>query len=54
MEHIKQQITTFLMFDGKAEEAMHYYVSAFDRAEILSIHRYQGLVTENIAKYRFL
>src|SRR5258708_6599610 len=28
------------MFDGKAEEAMHYYVSVFDRAEIVSIHRY--------------
>jgi predicted 3-demethylubiquinone-9 3-methyltransferase (glyoxalase superfamily) len=28
------------MFDGKAEEAMNYYVSVFDRAEILSIHRY--------------
>ena len=23
MEHTKQKITTFLMFDGKAEEAMH-------------------------------
>ena len=28
------------MFDGKAEEAMHYYVSLFDRAEIVSIQRY--------------
>lgn len=40
MDYPKQKITTFLMFDGKAEEAMHYYVSVFDRAEILSIHRY--------------
>ena len=40
MELSKQKITTFLMFDGKAEEAMHYYVSVFDRAELLSIHRY--------------
>ena len=24
VEHSKQKITTFLMFDGKAEEAMHY------------------------------
>jgi len=40
VEHSKQKITTFLMFDGKAEEAMHYYVSVFDRAEIVSIHRY--------------
>jgi predicted 3-demethylubiquinone-9 3-methyltransferase (glyoxalase superfamily) len=40
MEHVKQKITTFLMFDGKAEEAMNYYVSVFDQAEILSIQRY--------------
>jgi predicted 3-demethylubiquinone-9 3-methyltransferase (glyoxalase superfamily) len=40
MEHAKQKITTFLMFDGKAEEAMHHYLSVFDRAELLSIHRY--------------
>jgi predicted 3-demethylubiquinone-9 3-methyltransferase (glyoxalase superfamily) len=40
VDYSKQKITTFLMFDGKAEEAMHYYVSVFDRAEILSIHRY--------------
>jgi len=40
VEHSKQKITTFLMFDGKAEEAMHYYVSVFDQAEIVSIHRY--------------
>jgi hypothetical protein len=30
VEHSKQKITTFLMFDGKAEEAMQYYVSVFD------------------------
>jgi len=30
VEHTKQKITTFLMFDGKAEEAMNYYVSVFD------------------------
>lgn len=40
MEHVKQKITTFLMFDGKAEEATNYYLSVFDQAEILSIHRY--------------
>ena len=40
VEHSKQKITTFLMFDGKAEEAMNYYVSVFDQAEIVSIHRY--------------
>lgn len=40
MQHAKQKITTFLMFDGKAEEAMNYYLSVFDGAEILSIQRY--------------
>ncbi|HEY6541160.1 MAG TPA: VOC family protein [Ktedonobacteraceae bacterium] len=40
MDYPKQKITTFLMFEGKAEEAMQYYVSVFDRAEIMSIHRY--------------
>lgn len=40
MEHSKQKITMFLMFDGKAEEAMNYYVSVFDQAEILGIQRY--------------
>lgn len=40
MERTKQKITTFLMFDGKAEEAMNYYLSVFDQAEILSINRY--------------
>jgi predicted 3-demethylubiquinone-9 3-methyltransferase (glyoxalase superfamily) len=40
VDYPKQKITTFLMLDGKAEEAMNYYVSIFDRAEILSIHRY--------------
>lgn len=36
----KQKITTFLMFEGKAEEAMNFYVSVFDGAEIGSIYRY--------------
>lgn len=40
MEHARQKITTFLMFSGQAEEAMHYYISVFDQAEILSMQRY--------------
>jgi len=40
VDQSKQKVTTFLMFDGKAEEAMNYYVSVFDQAEILSIQRY--------------
>jgi predicted 3-demethylubiquinone-9 3-methyltransferase (glyoxalase superfamily) len=42
VDYSKQKITTFLMFDGKAEEAMNYYVSVFDQAEIVSIHRYRA------------
>lgn len=34
------KITTFFMFDGKAEEAMNFYTSLFDRSEIISITRY--------------
>lgn len=33
-------ITTFLMFEGKAEEAMNFYMSIFDKSEIVSISRY--------------
>lgn len=40
MVDTKQRVTTFLMFDGKAEEAMNYYVALFDQAEILSIQHY--------------
>jgi predicted 3-demethylubiquinone-9 3-methyltransferase (glyoxalase superfamily) len=32
-----QKITTFLMFDGKAEEAMRFYVSLFPGSEIQSM-----------------
>jgi predicted 3-demethylubiquinone-9 3-methyltransferase (glyoxalase superfamily) len=35
-----QKISTFLMFDGNAEEAMHFYVSLFDDSEILQVTRY--------------
>lgn len=35
-----QRITPFLMFEGQAEEAMNFYVSLFDRAEIRNIIRY--------------
>ena len=37
---IMQQITTFLMFVGRAEEAMTLYTSLFKQSEILSITRY--------------
>jgi predicted 3-demethylubiquinone-9 3-methyltransferase (glyoxalase superfamily) len=35
-----QKITTFLMFEGNAEEAMARYVSLFEDAEVVSITRY--------------
>jgi predicted 3-demethylubiquinone-9 3-methyltransferase (glyoxalase superfamily) len=34
------KITTFLMFEGRAEEAMNFYTSIFERSEIVSISRY--------------
>jgi predicted 3-demethylubiquinone-9 3-methyltransferase (glyoxalase superfamily) len=35
-----QKITTFLWFDGKAEEAMRFYVSIFKNSKVGSITRY--------------
>lgn len=40
MSAAKQQISTFLMFEGQAEEAMTFYQSLFDDAEVLAITRY--------------
>ncbi|MGB3305768.1 MAG: VOC family protein [Thermomicrobiales bacterium] len=34
------EITPFLMFEGKAEEAMTFYLSLFDQSEVVSITRY--------------
>jgi len=34
-----QKITPFLWFDGKAEEAMNFYVSIFRNAKILNVTR---------------
>lgn len=39
-----QKITTFLWFDGQAEEAMNYYVSIFKKSKILSINRHGDMV----------
>jgi predicted 3-demethylubiquinone-9 3-methyltransferase (glyoxalase superfamily) len=48
-----QKITPFLMFvgkqHGKAEEAIHFYVSLFRNSKIVSIERYgpgEGETTE--------
>jgi predicted 3-demethylubiquinone-9 3-methyltransferase (glyoxalase superfamily) len=35
-----QTITPFLWFDGKAEEAMNFYVSTFKNSKIVSVTRY--------------
>ena len=35
-----QQIMTFLMFEGQAEEAMKFYVSLFKNSKIESIKKY--------------
>ncbi|WP_010495244.1 VOC family protein [Paenibacillus elgii] len=40
MGNAKQKITTFFMFEGKAEEAMNFYITLFDRSEIISMQQY--------------
>ena len=35
-----QKITTFLMFEGKAEEAIQFYVSLFKDAKVVDLQRY--------------
>lgn len=35
-----KNITTFFMFIGKADEAMEFYMSAFENSEIKSLERY--------------
>jgi predicted 3-demethylubiquinone-9 3-methyltransferase (glyoxalase superfamily) len=37
-----QKITTFLMFEGNAEQAMNFYVSLFPDSAIKSVSRYEG------------
>jgi predicted 3-demethylubiquinone-9 3-methyltransferase (glyoxalase superfamily) len=35
-----QKITPFLWFDGKAEEAMNFYISIFKNSKVVSVSRY--------------
>jgi len=35
-----QKILTFLMFEGRAEEAMNFYTSLFKNSQINDITRY--------------
>ncbi|HWE70451.1 MAG TPA: VOC family protein [Acidimicrobiales bacterium] len=37
-----KKISTFLMFEGKAEEALSFYTSLFDDGEVVSITRYEA------------
>jgi predicted 3-demethylubiquinone-9 3-methyltransferase (glyoxalase superfamily) len=37
----KTKITPFLMFEGKAEEAMNFYVGLFPDAKIVTVQRYR-------------
>ncbi|HXS37296.1 MAG TPA: VOC family protein [Flavipsychrobacter sp.] len=37
-----QGITNFLLFDGKAEEAMNFYIAIFPNSEIVHIIRYKA------------
>lgn len=40
-----QKITTFLMFEGNAQDAMNFYTSVFDQSEILNVlHHEDGTV----------
>jgi predicted 3-demethylubiquinone-9 3-methyltransferase (glyoxalase superfamily) len=43
-QNAMQKITPFLWFDGKAEEAMNFYVSIFTNAKILNVSRANGKV----------
>jgi predicted 3-demethylubiquinone-9 3-methyltransferase (glyoxalase superfamily) len=37
---MQRQVFTFLMFEGRAEEAMNFYVSLFEDAKVVAIRRY--------------
>jgi predicted 3-demethylubiquinone-9 3-methyltransferase (glyoxalase superfamily) len=39
---MQKKITTFLTFDGRAEEAVEFYTSVFDDSTILSTTRYEA------------
>ncbi|MFD8982690.1 VOC family protein [Streptomyces sp. NPDC059564] len=40
MASLPQKITTFLMFEGRAEEALTFYTSLFEDSEVIDITRY--------------
>ena len=51
------KITPFLWFDGRAEEAMNFYLSVFKDGKVLSVSRKDGkvlVVTFEVAGQRFM
>jgi predicted 3-demethylubiquinone-9 3-methyltransferase (glyoxalase superfamily) len=51
------KITPFLWFDGRAEEAMNFYLSIFKDGKVLSVNRKDGkvlVVTFELAGQRFM
>jgi predicted 3-demethylubiquinone-9 3-methyltransferase (glyoxalase superfamily) len=51
-----QKITNFLMFEGKAEEAMNFYISLFENSKVEHIMKYgpnQGGVEGSIMHAKF-
>ncbi|GAA3020156.1 VOC family protein [Actinokineospora globicatena] len=40
MSTARQKVTTFLMFEGRAEEAITFYTSLFDDGEVLLLNRW--------------
>ena len=52
-----ERITPFLWFDGRAEEAMNFYVSIFKDAKVLNVSRKDGKLfhaTFEVAGQRFM
>jgi predicted 3-demethylubiquinone-9 3-methyltransferase (glyoxalase superfamily) len=39
---MQKKITTFLTFDGQAEEAVAFYTSVFEGSRVLSTTRHEG------------
>jgi predicted 3-demethylubiquinone-9 3-methyltransferase (glyoxalase superfamily) len=46
------RITTFLMFEGAAEEAMQLYVSVFADSAITHIERYEPVAPDTVGKVK--
>lgn len=52
-----RSVATFLMFEGVAEEAMHFYVSLFPRSHVDEIERYgpaDGGMAGRVKRARFV